>query len=34
MRTDFLQALRRIRRGDCELQALVPVEDIDTALTK
>src|SRR5437868_4162353 len=32
MHASFLQALRQIRQGDCELQALVPGEEIDAAL--
>jgi hypothetical protein len=32
MLTSFLPTLRQVRRGDCELQALVPVEEINTAV--
>lgn len=32
MRANFLEALRRIRHGDFELQALLPAEEIDDAV--
>jgi putative transposase len=32
MPSSFLQALRQVRRGDCEMQALLPAEEIDAAV--
>jgi len=34
MRTGFLDALRQVRRGDFELHALLPADDITAALTE